>query len=103
MQYHTEGNLFVICSGTFDWPSWGYDTKGFSFGFWVFVLKPRFANFSFVICMLLLYAIRRTYRLKDSHPEVLEAVPEEHRGQIKATPEVRREKRISYKNWGQKM
>lgn len=28
-------------------------------------------------------------RLKESYPEVLEAVPEQHRGQIKATPEVR--------------
>lgn len=28
------------------------------------------------------------YRLKESYPEVLEAVPEQHRGQIKATPEV---------------
>lgn len=33
-------------------------------------------------------------RLKLSYPDMLEAVPEEHRGQIKASPEVKNPKRM---------
>lgn len=35
-----------------------------------------------------LLVVKHPARLRESYPEVLEAVPEQHRGQIKANPEV---------------